>query len=198
MPPAKGEQTSVPALLQGSRHIGYRDAHTNDLVIGRVPVFNQTEHIHIEHGEPHLQILVNLTLRHLRIAVEMAKRLVNDIEHLTAILFLAEHLTALGVHGMQVVALHHHLRHFAELLGHALLRHDELVFHIIIVLHPAPQLLHMQGIVSMVIDSGHRTQLVETFDEHALRIHIREAQRTNNFRHTLRASPFGHCIQKGT
>ena len=65
MPPSEGPQTSVLALLQGARHIGDRDTHADDVVVRRIPVFNETEHIHVEHGEVHLQVLVNLAFRHL-------------------------------------------------------------------------------------------------------------------------------------
>ena len=65
MPPAEGPQASVLALLQGTRHVGDGDAHANDVVVGGVPVFNETEHVHVEHGEVHLQVLVNLTFGHL-------------------------------------------------------------------------------------------------------------------------------------
>ena len=92
MPPAKRPEASVLTLLQGTCHISYRNAHTYHLMVRGVPVFYQTKHIHVEHGEIHLQILINLALSHLRIAIEMTKRLIDDIEHLTTILYLAKYL----------------------------------------------------------------------------------------------------------
>ena len=43
----------------------------------------------------------------------------------------------------------------------------------------------MLRIIGVVIDGGHRTQLVEALDEHSLRVEIREAQRTDDFCHSL-------------
>ena len=34
VPPAKGPQASVLTFLQGARHIGNRDAHANDVMVG--------------------------------------------------------------------------------------------------------------------------------------------------------------------
>ena len=105
----------------------------------------------------------------------MTKRLIDYIEHPASILFLAKHLTALGVNGMQVIALHHHLGNLAELLRHTFLGHNELVFHIVVVLDKATQLLDVLRIVGIVVDGSHRTQLVEALNQHALRVHIRES-----------------------
>ena len=106
-------------------------------MIGGVPVLDETEQVHVEHGEVHLQILVDLCFRHLGIAVEMTKRLIDHIEHLTTYLFLAKHLTALGMHRMQIVTLHHQFCDLLVLLGHPIFWHDEFELHIVIVLLPA-------------------------------------------------------------
>ena len=195
MPPAKREQASVPTFLQSTCHIGYRDAYTDDLMVGCVPVFYQTEHVHIKHGKPHLQVLVNLALRHLRITIKMTKRLVDYIKHLSAVLFLAEYLTALRVHGVQIIPFHHQFSHLAELVRHTFLGYNKLVFHIVVVLLPATQLLHVTGVVGIIIDGGHRAQFLEALDQHAFRIHIREAQRPNHLRHAFRASPVCNSIK---
>ena len=197
MPPTEGPQASVLTLLQGPRHIGNRNAQANDLMVGRVPVFYQTEHLHVEHREVHPQVFVHLALRHLGIAIQMTKRLVDDIKHLATVLFLAEHLTALGVDGMQVIALHHHLGYLAELLGHALLGNDELVFHIVVVLDEATQPFDVLGIVRIIVDSGHCTQLVEALDQHALRIHIGKAQGTYYLGHALGTPPLLDSFEQG-
>ena len=65
MPPAERPQASVLTLLQGSCHIRDGNAHTYHLMLGRVPILYHTKHIHIEHGEVHLQVFVNLALCHL-------------------------------------------------------------------------------------------------------------------------------------
>ena len=119
----------------------------------------------------------------------MAKRLVDDVEHLAAILFLAEYLTALGVHGVQVIALHDHLSDLAELLGHAFLGHDEFVLHVVVVLDKSAQLFNMLRVVRVVVDGGHGAQLVEAFYQHALRVHVGESQRTDYLCHALLAAP---------
>ena len=85
----------------------------------------------------------------------MTKRLVDDIQNLSAILLFAEYLAALGVHRVQVIPFHHHFGYLLELLRHALLRHDELVLHVVVILFPAAHLLDMLRIVRVVIDGGH-------------------------------------------
>ena len=127
----------------------------------------------------------------------MPKRLVDDVQHLTAILFLAKHLTALGVHRMQIIPFHHHFGHLAELFRHTLLGHNELEFHIVVVFLPAAHLLNMLRIVRIVIDGCHCTQFLKTLDEHTLWVHICKAQRTNHLRHAFRATPLCHSLQQG-
>ena len=65
MPPSERPQTTSAALLQRAGHRGDRDAHTNNVVVGCVPVFNQANQVHIEHGEIHLQVFIYLSLGHL-------------------------------------------------------------------------------------------------------------------------------------
>ena len=198
VPPAEGPQAAVLAFLQGTRHIGNRDAHADDLVVGGVPVLDDAEHLHVEHGEIHPQILVNLALRHLRIAVQMAKRLVDHVEHLAAVLLLAEHLTALGVDGVQVIAFLHELGHLLVFLRHVAVRHYQLILHVVIVFRPASQLLHVLRIVRIVVDGGHRAQLVEAFNEHTFRVHIGKAQRTHHLGHALLAPPLLDGLEQGS
>ena len=197
VPPAERPQATVLTFLQGARHIGDGDTHANHVMVGGVPVFYQTEQVHVEHGEIHLQVLVNLALGHLRVAIEVAKGLVDHIEHLTTNLFLAKHLTALGVNGVQVVALHHHLRDLAELLRHALFRYEDAILHIVVVLLEATQLLDVLGVVGIVVDGSHGAQLIETLDEHSLGIHIGEAQRTDHLGHAFLTSPLLYSLEQG-
>ena len=177
-------------FLQGTGHIRDTDTYGNHIVVGQVPVLNQTKHIHIEHGEIHLQVFVNLTLCHLGISVEVAKRLVDHIQHLAAVLLLAEHLTALGMHRVQVVAFHHQFSHLLIFLRHTVFGHNQLELHVVVVLLVASQLFHVLRVVGIVIDRGHRTQLVEAFYQHTLRVHICKAQRTDNLFHSFLATPF--------
>ena len=86
--------------------------------------------------------------------------------------------------GMQVIAFLDHLRNLGELLRN-LFRDIDLELHVVVIFLPSPQLLHVLRIIGVVIDGGHRTQLVEALDEHSLRVEIREAQRTDDFCHSL-------------
>ena len=54
----------------------------------------------------------------------------------------------------------------------------------------------MFRVIRIIVDSGHRTQLVETLDEHAFRIHIGKAEGTNNLCHSLLASPVLNGLKK--
>ena len=125
-------------------------------MIRRIPVFYQTKHVHIEHGEIHLQVFVNLALRHLRVAIEVAKRLVDHVKHFTPILLFTKHLTALRVNRMQVVALLYQFGHLLVFLRHSVFGDDELILNIIIIFLPAAQLFHVLRIVGIVVDGSHR------------------------------------------
>ena len=102
------------------------------------------------------------------------------------------------MHRVQIIPFHHHLSHLTELLGHAFLRYDELVFHIVVVFSPSPHLFHVLGIVRIVVDGGHGTQLVKAFNQHTFRVHVREAQWTDHFRHTFFAAPLLDGIEQCT
>ena len=123
VPPSEGEQTPFATLLQGFGQRRNGDSHTYHIVIGRVPVFDDTEHIHREELEVHLHILVFLALGHLGKAIKVGKGLIDHIEHLLTILLRTKHLTTLQIGHMEVVALHRHLCHTLVLLGHSVLRH---------------------------------------------------------------------------
>ena len=104
MPPAKGEKASVVTFLQGLGERGNGDTHTDNGMVRQVPVLNDTEHIHVEELEILLHIDIYLVLGHLRIAIEMAKGLVDHIEHLLTILLRTKDLTALQARHMQIIA----------------------------------------------------------------------------------------------
>ena len=48
----------------------------------------------------------------------------------------------------------------------------------------------MTGIIRMIIDGGHRAELIEAFDKHTFMIHIGEAHRTDHLGHSSLAAPF--------
>ena len=97
---------------------------------------------------------------------------------------------------MQIISFHHHLSYLAELLGHTFLRNDEFVFHIVVVLDPSAHLLHVLRIVRIVVDGGHGAQLVETFNQHTFRVHVRETQWTDHLRHTFLTPPLLNGIKQ--
>ena len=99
---------------------------------------------------------------------------------------------------VQVVALHGEFCHAFHLIGHAALRHKDLVLYVVVVFLVTLHLLHQTGIVFIVIQGGHGAELVETISQHTLRIHIREAQRTDDFLHTFLLTVFLYGIQQGT
>ena len=198
MPPAERQEATFAALLQGLGQRGNGDAHADNIMVGRVPVLNDTKHIHGEILKVLMHIGVDLTLRHLGIAIEVGEGLVHHVEHLLAVLFWPEHLAALQLRTMQVVTLFDHLGHLFEFLGHALLGHKDLILHIVVVLLVAFHLLHQLGVVVVVIDGGHRAQFVEAFDQHSLGIHIGEAQRADNLLHALLTAIILHGGKQGT
>ena len=166
-------------------------------MVGGVPIFNQTNQLHIEHGEIHLQILVNLGLCHLRIAIKMSEGFVDHVEHLTPDLLLTENLTTLGMHRMEVITLHHQFGYLSEFLRHTLFGHNDFIFHIVVILLPAAKLFNVLGIIGIIIYRGHRSHLIEAFNKHTFRIHISKSQRADNLCHPLLTSPFLNCIEEG-
>ena len=185
VPPAEGPQAPVAALLQCLGQRGQGDAHADDgMVLERV-VLDEGDHTQVEHLEVHLDVLVNLLLRHRAVAVEVAEGLVDDVEDALPVLVGAEDVALRELLHLQVVALHDHLRNLAELLGHALLRHVELVLHVVVVLLVALHLLHQLGVVGVVVFGGHAGELVEAVGEHALGVHVGEAERSDDFLHLV-------------
>ena len=85
MPPAERQEATLAALLQGFGQRGNGDAHADNIMVGRVPVLNDTKHIHGEELEILMHISVDLALRHLGIAIEVGEGLVHHVEHLLAV-----------------------------------------------------------------------------------------------------------------
>ena len=56
----------------------------------------------------------------------------------------------------------------------------------------------MLGVVGIVVDGSHRSQLVEALNQHTLRVHIGKAERAYHLRHPLGASPGCNGIEEGT
>ena len=55
----------------------------------------------------------------------------------------------------------------------------------------------MLRIIRIIVNSCHRRELVEAFDQHSLCVHIRKAQRAFDQRHTALTPPSHHCIDQG-
>ena len=96
---------------------------------------------------------------------------------------------------MQVVSLLYEARHFGVFLGH-LLRHEELVLHVVVVLLVSAQLLHVFRIIGVVVYRGHRAELVEAHREHSLGIHVRESERSHHVGHALAPAVLLHGIEQ--
>ena len=56
----------------------------------------------------------------------------------------------------------------------------------------------MTGIVVVIIDGRHGTQLVEALDEHTLRVKVGETERSHHLGHPFLLTPSGNSIQQGT
>lgn len=56
----------------------------------------------------------------------------------------------------------------------------------------------MLGIVGIVVDGGHRGELVEALNEHALGIHIGKSERALDFVHATLLAPSLHRVDKST
>ena len=89
---------------------------------------------------------------------------------------------------VKVVALLYHGRELGKLLR-GLLRHGEIILHVVVVLDPSAKLLHVLRIVGVIVDRGHGAELVEAHDEHALGIEVGEAKRANHGGHALALAP---------
>ena len=188
VPPPEGPQSAVAALLQrlGQRRQG--DAHAHDGVVVKGVVLDERDHGQVEHLEVHLDILVNLCLRHLAVAIQVTEGFVDDVEHLLSVLCGSEDVLLGEFLDLQVVAFHHHLRYLHELLGHAFLRHIELVLHVVVVLFVTLHLFHQLGVVGEVILRSHAAELLESACEHALGVHVGESQRTDDLLHAVAAT----------
>ena len=190
MPPAEWEHSSVVAFLQCFSQRRYRYAHSNQFVVWRIPVFYESDEIEVEYREIHFEVFVNLRFGHLRVSVEVSECLVDHVEHFSSHLFFAKNLATFYLSYVKVVSLHHHLCDFSVFVGHrSLFWHNKFELHVVVVFLPTAHLFHVFWIVGIVVNSRHRTQLVESFNEHTLWIHVRIAEWSYHFGHTFGAPP---------
>ena len=75
------------------------------------------------------------------------------------------------------------------------IRYVDFVFHPVGVFLEA-QLFHVYRIVRVVVDSGHGTKLIESFDQHSFRIEIGKSERAGNMSHAPFFSPVFHCFDE--
>ena len=97
---------------------------------------------------------------------------------------------------MEVVALLYESCELLEFIGHGVW-HGEEILHVIVVLDPSAELLHVFGVIGIVVDGGHGAELVEAHDEHALGVEVSEAERTHHGGHALAAPPLLNGIEEG-
>ena len=194
VPPAEGEELSA-ALLQGVCERRYGDAHTNHLMVGCVPVFDDGDEVEVCHGQIHLHVLLYLSVGELRVAIEVLEGLVHYIEYLLAVSVLAVYLIALQLLHLQVVALLDHLCDGSILLRH-FLRHVELILHVVVVFLPSAHAIHVLWIVGVVVCRSLSAKLVVTVEEHSLGVHIGETERTDNLLHTFRLAVVFYCLEE--
>ena len=159
------------------------------------PVFDDGHQVEVDHGEIHVDVLFDLVFRECAVAIEVAERAVDHVEDLLAHALLEDLLLRRGAH-VEVVALHDHLRDLHHLLGN-LLGHVDLVFHVVVVFLVSYQPLDVLRVVGIVVERGHGAQLVESVGQHALGVHVGEAQRANHLGHALAASVVFHGLHQG-
>ena len=96
---------------------------------------------------------------------------------------------------MQIVTFLNHHRNLSVLLRH-LIRHHNLELHVFVVHLETLQSLDVLRIVSVIIDGRHGAELVESPDEHTLRVHIGKSKRTYHILHTFLFTILFHSIQE--
>ena len=102
-------------------------------------------------------------------------------------------LSVLELQHLQSVFLLHDLADTQMLLGNAI-RYIDLKFMPILILSVSDT-LHLLGVIGIIINCSHRTDLIETLDQHTLV--IGKAHRTVDLLHALFAGPFLDSTEKG-
>ena len=165
------------------------------MFLGR-PILGHGDEVQVGKRQVHLHVLINLLVAEAREAIEILERVVDEFEDFLAHASVEDFLLRQGAH-VQVVALHDHLRNLHHLLRHQF-GHEDFELHVVVVLFPSAETFHVLGIVRVVVDGGHRAELVETEGQHALGVEVGEAQRANHFLHALAAAEVGHGIEQRT
>ena len=158
------------ALLQGARERRDGDAHACQAVVG-IAILDDGDKTEVGQREVHVDVLVYLPVGELGETVEVLIGGVDQVKELTAIASL-EHVFLSKFAHVQIVALLYHPGYLGVLLGYGF-GHFQVVLHVVVVLTPASQALHV--LVGVVIDGGHGAQLVKAEGKHALGIHVGKA-----------------------
>ena len=172
----------------GKRRHG--DTYANQFVIG---IGDKSHHSQVEYREVHLYILVDLSLRQRRVAVERAVRFVHQFEYFLSVVFGYFFPGGIFLY-LEVVFSLNQFGDTLVLVGNGV-RDIDFVFHPVGVFLEA-EFLHVYGIVGVVVDSGHGAELVETFNQHTFRIEIGESERSGNVSHAPFLSPVFYCFDE--
>lgn len=187
MPPTEGEETTL-GLLDGMGEGAHSDTHSDNLaVLG----LYDGHHTGVKETKVHLAVTVNLLTRHLAVTKEVGIGTVDDIKDGVLILSFEDFTGVLELVDMKFIAFLHEFCHTEILVLIGLMTstgHHHLALHPVYLVGKA-ETLHVLRVVRVVIDGGHRGELVETVDEHTLGVHVGEAERTDKFVATAVAPP---------
>ncbi len=193
VPPAEREQPSAAALLHGACHRRHGDAHADKLVV-LVAIHYEGDKVEVEHRHVRLHVVVDLALGELHVAIEVLVGFIDEVEDVVdngAVL----HVFLRDLLHVKVVAFLYHGRELCELLR-GLRWHGEIILHVVVVLDPSAELLHVLRVIGIIVYRWHRAELVEAHDEHSLGVEVGETERTHHGGHALALAPGFHCVEE--
>ena len=179
------------SLLQGSRKVGQGDTKANHRII--LFPYDQRYQIITQHRDIHIDIIIDLLLGQSCETIQGSESRVQCMEYRTGVRHNL--LSVLELQHLQSVFLLHDLTDTQMLLRNAI-RYIDLKFMPILILSVSDT-LHLLGVIGIIINRSHRTDLIETLDQHTLVIHIGKAHRTVDLLHALFAGPFLDSAKKG-
>ena len=97
---------------------------------------------------------------------------------------------------MEVVAFLHHLGNLRVLLR-SFFGYFKIILHIVVVFHPAAQLLHVLRIIRIVVTGRHRAEPVKAPRQHTLGVHVGKAQRSYDILHALLPAIVLYGLEQG-
>lgn len=189
MIPTGGEQFAA-TLLQSRTQRWHRDTHTYELAVG---IDYNADAVEAKDSQIMGYIVVNLLVGERRIAIEVFICLVDKMKEGVAKLG-GKILYFRKMESLQSIFLAHDIGNAEILIGH-LVGNGHAVFDPIDIFGIASA-LHVDGIVSVVVDGGYRAELVESKGKHTFVVHVGEAHRAYHLGHALASSPIFGCIHK--